>query len=350
MLLNRIDNLVRSSGFYSALLEAPEHKKLAEILAPEIRKLLLQLDTVAGAKHKVRQALGALRSFASLFHVSIGDVGVGIAAPAGMVDSGDFDRDLTDLLVLLGEAAAEKETVVALLVDELQYVKEEELGALIAGLHRVSQLNLPLVLFGAGLPQLAGLAGNAKSYAERLFVFDEIGPLARHDAVLALEEPVGLVGVSFTTAALDEIIRATEGYPYFLQEWGKHAWIQAKGSPITHEDVTAAESPAILELDRSFFRVRFDRLTPTERDYLRAMAELGPRPQRSGDIAAILDRPVEQVAPTRARVILKGMAYAPAHGDTAFTVPKFDEYMKRAIPEFSPRPPRKRRPNMPADA
>ena len=278
-----------------------------------------------------------------MFKVNIGDFGVGITAPAGTADSGDLDRDIIDLLVVVGEAAAEKQTVVALLIDELQYVSEADLGALIAGFHRVSQLNLPLVLFGAGLPQLTGLAGNAKSYAERLFVFDEIGPLLRQDATKALEEPVERMNVKFTSDALDRIIEATEGYPYFLQEWGKHAWIQASHSPITVADVIAAEPNAIAELDRSFFRVRFDRLTGGEREYLRAMAELGPRSHRSGDIATMMGQPVQQVAPTRARVIKKGMAYAPGHGDTAFTVPKFDEYMRRAIPDFTPKPARKKK-------
>jgi hypothetical protein len=343
VLLNRIDKIARDYGFYSALLEAPEGKRLAEILAPEMRRLLLQLDTLEGAKEKVKRGLGALRAFASAFQVTIGDVGFGISAPAGIADSGNFSRDLTDMLVVLGEAAVDKNSLVAILIDELQYVSEDDLGSLIAALHRVSQLNLPLVLFGVGLPQLAGLLGEAKSYAERLFVVSEIGPLKREDAIKALEDPVERVGVRFTPDALEEVLRATAGYPYFLQEWGKHAWIKAQTSPIGADDVIAATPDAIQELDKSFFRIRFDRLTPTERDYLRAMAELGPQPHRSGDIALAMGRPVEQVAPIRAKVIIKGMAYAPAHGDTAFTVPMFDEYMRRVIPIFSPRPPRSRK-------
>lgn len=341
VLLNRVDGLARSLGCYSAMIEAPENKRLAELLAPELRRLLLQMDLLQGAKEKLWRALAGVRNFAKAFNVHIGDVGVGITLAAGIADTGDIDRDLTELLVLVGEAAAERSTVVALMIDELQYVQQAELGAFIAGLHRVSQLNLPLVLFGAGLPQLVALAGNAKSYAKRL-LFDEVGPLERRDAIRALEEPVEKVGAKFTPDALDEIVRATNGYPYFIQEWGKHAWIAASTPLISREDAIAAGKPAVAELDRSFFRVRFDRLTPTERDYLRAMAELGPMAHRSGDIAALLGRPVEQVAPVRARVITKGMAYAPAHGDTAFTVPMFDQFMKRAMPVFQPRPPRRR--------
>lgn len=347
VLLNRIDKMARDKGYHSVILEAPENKTLVEILAPELRRLLLQLDMMEGAKDIGKRALGALRSFAGAFKISIGDVGIGVHSAPGVADSGDLSRDLSDMLVLTGEAAVEKNSLIAILIDEMQYLTASDLGCLIAALHRVSQRNLPVVLFGAGLPQLAGTMGNAKSYAERLFVFNQIGPLKGEDAIKALEGPVERVGVKFAPDALSEIVRATEGYPYFLQEWGKHAWIKAKASPISKEDAIAAGPEAIEELDRSFFKFRFDRLTPSEREYLRAMAELGPQPHRSGDIAQTLNRPVEQVAPIRAKVILKGMAYAPAHGDTGFTVPMFDGYMKRAMPNFVPRPPRSRKQSAP---
>ena len=203
-----------------------------------------------------------------------------------MADSGSLDRDLTDMLVLLGEAAAEKRTVIAILIDELQYVREAELGALIAGLHRVAQRNLPVVLFGAGLPQLAGLMGNAKSYSERLFLFKEIGPLDTPDALKALVDPIRRMNVDITSEALEEIVAATDGYPYFLQEWGKHAWRLARRSPISGEGRARGIRPrGSRNWDSSFFRVRFDRLTPMEKSYLRAMAELGPGAHRSGDVA-----------------------------------------------------------------
>lgn len=343
VLLNRIQALAEKNGYRSALLEAPEGKRLAELLAPPLRQLLLQLDVVEGAKNKLRSALAALRSFASTFQVTIGDIGIGIKPQAGLADSGMLENDTTDLLVAVAEAAAERNTSIALLIDELQYVVEPELAALLAALHRIGQRNLPLVMFGAGLPQLIGLTGKAKSYAERLFTFQEIGALQRADAIEALRSPIEREGASIETVALDEVIRDTEGYPFFLQEWGSHAWNIADSSPITLSHVRAAKRVAIDELDRGFFRVRFDRLTPSEKDYLRAMAELGRGPHRSGDIAAKLGRPVEQVAPIRAKVITKGMAYAPSHGDTAFTVPMFDEFMKRVMPEFSPRTPRKRK-------
>jgi hypothetical protein len=330
-------------GYRSSILEAPEEHHLAEMLVPALRRLLLQLDLGEGLKNKVREALGALRSFAAAFHVTIGDVGVGVTERRGVADSGTLDSDVTDLLVAVGEAAGERGTAVALLVDELQYVEEAELAAFLAGLHRVGQLNLPLVVFGAGLPQLVGLTGKAKSYAERLFEFREIGPLENEDARAALREPIQREGARIDEAALNELVAATEGYPYFLQEWGSHTWNRAAQSPILVEDVRGATDETIFALDQGFFRVRFDRSTPAEKDYLRAMAELGRGPHRSGDIATKLGRSVEQVAPTRASVIEKGMAYAPAHGDTAFTVPMFDDFMRRVMPDFAPRAPRKRK-------
>jgi AAA ATPase domain len=345
VLLNRIQGMADEAGFESVMLEAPEERPLPQILVPALRRVLLRLDLGEGVKSKLREALAALRSFAATFDVKIGDVGVGVKERPGVADSGALDSDVADLLVAVGEAAAERHTAVALIVDELQYVDETELAALLSGLHRVGQKNLPFVLFGAGLPQLVGLTGKAKSYAERLFEFKEIGALEDRDARSAVREPIQREGAAIDDAALDQLARATEGYPYFLQEWGAHAWNRAPRSPIGVEDVVGASDETIAALDQGFFRVRFDRLTPAEKDYLRAMAELGRGPHRSGDIAAALNRSVEQVAPTRASAIAKGMVYAPAHGDTAFTVPMFDAFMRRVMPDFSPRPPRKRTKN-----
>jgi Cdc6-like AAA superfamily ATPase len=336
VLLNRMQRMAEERGFQTALIEAPEGRSLAELLAPPLRQILLRLDLTQNTKEKLRKARTALQSFASTFKVNIGEIGIEVSAPSGTADSGVLERDITDLLVAVGEAAAESSAAVAIFIDELQYVSVEELGALFAGIHRVGQLNLPLVLMGAGLPQLAGLSGEAKSYAERLFAFQNIGPLSESDAKNALREPIEREGASVDEEALVEMVKATEGYPYFLQEWGLHTWNQAETSEFTKDDVSRAEKMAIAALDESFFRVRFDRLTKGEKEYLRAMSELGKGPHRSGDIAEKLGRPVQQVAPVRAKIISKGMIFAPGHGDTAFTVPKFDEYMRRVMPEFIP--------------
>jgi hypothetical protein len=217
-------------------------------------------------------------------------------------------------------------------VDELQYVKEEELAALITALHRTAQRSLPVVLVGAGLPQLPGRMGRAKSYAERLFAFPQVGALSAEAGSIAIVKPARDQGVEVNNDALQRIIQETRGYPYFLQEWGKHAWDAAEASPITLRDVAAASPTAIAALDESFFRVRFDRLIPLEKRYLRAMAELGSGPHRSGDISDQLNREVTSLGPTPSQLIAKGMIWSPGHGDTAFTVPLFDEFMKRIMP------------------
>lgn len=284
---------------------------------------------------KAKRGLRVLKSFFNGIKLKYQDIeiGIDIDPEAGAADSGDLEADLSALFLALGEAAADRGTAVALIVDELQYLSEEELSALIMAMHQISQRQLPVVLIGAGLPQLVALAGRAKSYAERLFQFPELGPLQPEYAAAALQEPVTEQNVRFTDEALQEIIRQTEGYPYFLQERGYQAWNLASQSPIGVDTIRQATDESIKRLDTNFFRVRFDRLTPREKEYLRALAELGEGPHRSGDVADQLDVKVQSVAPVRNSLIKKGMIYNPAHGDTAFTVPLFGDFMKRIMPD-----------------
>lgn len=315
--------------------EAPENRSLPSIIAPQLRLALLQLSLIGSAKDKAKRALRALAGFAKGLKLKYNDIEVGfdVDPEPGLADNGDLEGDLTALLEEVGRAAQSGATAVVLFLDELQYVERSQFAALISALHRTSQARLPITIVGAGLPQLRGLAGEAKSYAERLFDFPMIGPLNDSEAILAIQKPANDEGVEFTPEALAEILRQTSGYPYFLQEWGKHSWEVADESPITLENVKTASVQAIAALDESFFRVRFDRLTPTEKRYLRAMAELGPEPlHRSGDIASCMGKTVSTLAPLRQNLILKGMIWSPSHGDTAFTVPLFDDFMKRIMP------------------
>ena len=334
VLLNRIARDAEDSGFVTVRLEAPEDRPLPDLLAAPLRAALVKMDRLAAAGDAAKRALRALAGFARAMKVSYQgfEVSVDLGSEQGLADSGILDQDLGDLLCAAGTAAAEQRTALVLFVDELQYVEEHHLGALIAALHRAAQRELPVTLLGAGLPQLVARTGAAKSYAERLFSFAEIGPLDTAATATAIEAPANRLSVEYTTAALDAIARHTQRYPYFLQEWGKSCWDRADDSPITAKDVAAATRQAVAELDDGFFRVRFDRLTPSERDYLRAMATLGGGPHRSGAVARVLGRKVRSVAPVRARLIAKGMIYSPAHGDTAFTVPLFDGYLKRVMP------------------
>ncbi len=335
VLLNKIRELADQSGYKSVFIEAHESKPLAALLLPPLRQLLISLDRMASVSEKAKRGLRVLKSFFNGVKLKYRDIeiGIDIDAEPGIADSGDLEADLSAVFLALGEAAADRGTPIALIVDEMQYLDEEELSALIMAMHQLSQRQLPVVLIGAGLPQLVALAGRAKSYAERLFQFPEVGALQDADAAAALQEPVREQHVQFTEKALREIIRQTQGYPYFLQEWGYQAWNLAAKSPIEIDVVKQATHESIKRLDANFFRVRFDRLTPREKDYLRALAELGEGAQRSGDIADRLGVKVQSVAPVRNGLIKKGMIYSPAHGDTAFTVPLFGEFMKRIMPQ-----------------
>jgi hypothetical protein len=334
VLLDQMRNDAEAGGIHTIRIEAPESRSLPAILAPQLRLALLRLSKVDKAKKLAIRALRGLAGFAKALKVKFNDIEVGFDydPEPGLADNGDLELDLAMLLEAVGKAAQQAGTALVIFIDELQYVKEIELAALITALHRCVQQKLPVCVVGAGLPQLRGRAGNAKSYAERLFDYPEIGPLPHLAAKQALEKPAADLGVRFNSDAVDAIIGRTQGYPYFLQEWGKHSWSVAKASPITLDDVKAASTQAIAELDESFFRVRFDRLTPSEKTYLRAMAELGPGPHRSGEIADMLKRTVTSFGPTRSTLINKGMIWSPSHGDTAFTVPLFDGFMKRIMP------------------
>lgn len=334
VLLDRMREDAEATGFQTVRIEAPENRSLPALLAPQLRVALLRLSRNEKAKNLASRALRGLAGFAKALKVKYQDIEVGfdLDPEPGLADNGDLEHDLQALFEVVGNAAQRAGTALVLFIDELQYVEEEQLAALITAMHRCAQRRLPVVLVGAGLPQLRGQMGRAKSYAERLFDFPEIGPLPAADAKTAIGKPAKVQGVKINEDALQNIINRTHGYPYFLQEWGKHAWDTAAKSPITRADTDVASRAAIAALDESFFRVRFDRLTPMEKKYLRAMAELGPGPHRSGDIAEQLDRKVTSLGPTRNQLIAKGMIWSPAHGDTAFTVPLFDEFMRRIMP------------------
>lgn len=334
VLLDRMRDDVEGAGVYTLRIEAPEGRSLPALLAPQLRQALLRLSRQQAAKALAQRGLRALAGFAKSLKLKYDDIEVGLDfdPEPGLADNGDLEHDLQALLETVGAAAKSAGTALVMFVDELQYVKEDELGALITALHRCGQRRLPVSLVGAGLPQLPGRMGRAKSYAERLFDFPRVGPLNAAAARIAIAKPAKDLGVDITDTAVAAIVSKTQGYPYFLQEWGKHAWDHAISSPIREQDVEAASVTAIAALDDSFFRVRFDRLTPSEKRYLRAMAELGPGPHRSGDIAEELQRKVTSLGPTRSQLIDKGMVWSPSHGDTAFSVPLFDEFMKRIMP------------------
>lgn len=343
VLLNRIEQLASEREFLTVVLEAPEDKRMAELLVPPLRALLVGLSRSQQAKDIARRGLSVLRAFASAFKVKVGDVEFGVEPASGTADSGSLEHDLPELLLAVAAAAKTTHRGLAIIVDEVQYLAPADLGALIVSLHKGDQRGLPLTFFGAGLPQIAALAGDAKSYAERLFEYPEVGKLGYDAARSAIRTPVRREGAEITDEALQIIVDETEGYPYFLQEWGSQAWNAASASPITGSDATRATTMALNRLDQGFFRVRLDRLTPRERDYVRAMAELGPGPHRSGKIAKLLGIQVTTAGPLRGGLIKKGMIYSQQHGETAFTVPMFDEFMRRTMPGWRPALQRRKR-------
>ncbi|MDH3668476.1 MAG: ATP-binding protein [Paracoccaceae bacterium] len=332
VLLNKIEQAAEHHNHLTSFIEAPEDNALADLLYPRIHQVLRRLSSVEAARSTAYRAMRALRAFAGAFRITMGDFSISVDPEDGTADSGNLEYDLTDLFLRVGEAARDARRGWILLIDEVQYLSEDELSALIVAIHRVSQKQLPILFFGAGLPQIAALSGNAKSYAERLFTFPTIGPLDRDAATAAIKRPIEAEGERIAKNALNLIIDRTKGYPYFLQEWGYQAWNAAKASPIKVADVEEAAKAALRRLDEGFFRVRFDRLTPKERDYVLAMAKLGAGPYRSAEVAEALGETVQALGPRRAKIIHKGMIYSPSHGDIDFTVPMFDDFLRRTVP------------------
>jgi hypothetical protein len=311
--------------------EAHDGAQLKQLLVPVLRRLLLRLDRTQNTIETVKRGIRVLRSFVGNITISAGgtDLTLGVDPETGYADSGNLEDDLRDVLLATGEAARDAGKPVAILIDELQYLSKSDLGALIRGMHAINQAGLPLVLFGAGLPQLTGQAGDAKSYAERLFDFPRLNALQEPDAWKAIRDPVEDEGAHISDEALQEIYLRTRGYPYFLQEWGYSVWNIAQGDTISLQDARDATTESIRKLDQSFFRVRFDRTTPAEREYLRRLADLGEGSHRSGDVASAMGRSATSLGPIRDNLIKKGMLFSPVFGHIAFTVPLFDEFMRR---------------------
>jgi hypothetical protein len=329
VLLNEIEEIGRSAGFLTAKIEAPEGGALAKLLMPQMTKVMRSLSGVERAKQIAQRGLGGLRNFASAFDLEIGGVGISIEPEPGLADSGDLGLDLPDLFEEIGRAAKAGEKGWLLLIDEVQYLSESDLSALIVALHHISQKRLPVLFFGAGLPLVAKLAGDAKSYAERLFTYPPIGALGEDAARDAIAKPIREEEAEITDDALDLMVSGTQGYPFFLQEWGAQVWDLAEGPKIGRQDAEAAQDITVATLDQGFFKVRSDRLTRKESEFVLAMARLGDGPYPIGDIANALGKTTQALGPIRASIIRKGMIYGTEHGMLDFTVPLYAEHIRR---------------------
>ena len=333
VLLNEVARMAESGGVvYPIYLEATEDRGLAEMLASPLRIALLKLDRIAKTKELVRRGMTGLRNFLGTVKVSYGDFGVELDPLLGLSDSGDMEADLTDLFRAVAEAAADNGKGIVLLIDEVQYLSEKELGALVMAMHRLQQLSLPMAMIGAGLPTLPGLTGNAKSYAERLFVFPEIGALSRENSIRAIRVPLAEAKVRIEDDAAEYVFARSGGYPYFIQEWGFQLWNFVQEEPITLADARCVDVAVSEKLDRSFFRVRVERLTSAERSMLAALAEMEGSEYRLQDVADRMKMNVRALSPRRSSLVGKGMIYSPRTGTVAFTVPLFAEYLKRTMP------------------
>ncbi len=329
VLLNEIGRIAEGQGYFISKIEAPEHQSLARLLYPEMRKVLRALSTIEAARQLAMRGLKGLRGFASIFKIEVAGAEIGIEPEPGLADSGDLQFDLPDLFTALGKAAQAGNKGWVLLIDEVQYLSEPDLSALIVAIHRMSQEGLPVIMVGAGLPQIARLAGEAKSYAERLFLFPGVDALDKASAGQAVEKPIVDEDATISPDALAEIVTRTQGYPFFLQEWSSKAWDNADGPEITKQDVDNAYTETIASLDDGFFRVRLDRLTPKETEFVKVMATLGDGPYAMNDIAKILGKKLSSLGPVRANTISKGMIYSTEHGFLDFSVPLFAEFMRR---------------------
>lgn len=343
VLLCRLEQMARRKGFLTIFTEAGENDRVGEFLIQGLRKILLDLNLSAKAKDKIRKALIALRNFAGTLSLKIGDIGIGSEPIPGLADSGSLECDLTELLLLVAEAAQTQKRAIAIFIDEIQYFAKDEFSALIMAFHRIQQRALPMVLVGAGLPQLPALAGDLKSYSERLFSFPQIGALSRKDAQDAVVLPIKQAGEKIDPAAVSRIFEKTQGYPYFIQEWGYHAWLKTPdGKVISRSIVDAVNKDVLQRLDESFFHVRYDRLTQGEKVFLRYMAEVSRgAPLRMEDIVSVSKGKSGALAQVKKKLEDKGAIYAPRYGVFDFTVPLFGDFMKRTMP--FPKPVSRRR-------
>lgn len=329
VLLSEIGRNAEQEGMLVSRVESPEVESLARLIFPEMRKVMRSLSGVEAAKHLATRGLKGLRNFASMFKIEMGGFEVGVEPEPGLAETGDLQYDLPDLFTLIGKAAQAAGRGWLLLIDEVQYLSEADLSALIVALHRISQDNLPVVMIGAGLPQIARLAGEAKSYSERLFQYPAVGPLDSASARQAVEKPVLEEEASITSEALQVIVERTKGYPFFIQEWASVAWNNSEGPEITFDDVDHAYPETLARLDEGFFKVRIDRLTKAELQFVKAMAQIGDGPYAMADIAKSMSRSQKSLGPARASIISKGMIFSSDHGYLDFSVPLFAEFIRR---------------------
>ena len=333
VLLNTIESAAENRGIVNEYIEATEDSFFRKRLSAAIAKLISQLSVTESAKAVVQRGLELLRAFRISYGLEDNEISVDMSGRPLEV-TGIYEDDLTSIFVHLGRAAKNAEAQVCLLIDEMQYLSNEDIAALIGAIHRCNQLRLPVVMFCAGLPKLKKMVGDAKSYSERLFAFEQIGALDAFSAIQAITGPAADYGVEYDSKAIDEITRVTEMYPYFLQELCSTVWMKTEGAVITEGDVYAATDDFYNHLDKGFFSVRYERCSNSERDFITAMVKCGELPCAISNVADIMGKTVKSISPTRGKLINKGLIYSTGHAEIDFTVPQFDGFIIRNNPEL----------------
>jgi AAA ATPase domain len=336
VLLQEFARVAAKRGFTHEHVEVYEGGQLPLQLALALRKALFKLGGKKKAKGVNRRALGVLKAFA-LTLPGGASLLADVEAVPGVADSGDLGSDLRALFEEVGRAAEAHGTGIFLTIDDMHLLSQAALEGLFVGLHGVHRLGLPFSVAAAGLPSLPAVSGDARAYAERIFRFRPIGPLNSDETSAAVLLPAAAEGVSWKGAAVSRLYEVTQGYPYFIQEFAKQAWdVAEEGSDVIRlGDVERSIPLATAELDEGFFQVRTAKTTDPERAYLRAMAELGPGTVRSADVATLLRKKTTQVAPVRDTLMKKAICFSPRFNELAFTVPMFDQFMRRWIPSLS---------------
>lgn len=334
VLLTEIENIAMENNIYYEHIEAMENGSFMSSISLYVSKILRKMSVKEKAKQYIDLAKSVAMSF-QFFYNKEGETSIGInpemLKAAGIADTGDLQNDLTELLVHLGKVGQKINTGAVIFIDEVQYLKDAEFEALMAAIHRCNQLGLPLALIAAGLPKIAKIAGDIKSYAERLFKFIPVDKLQENDAKLALTRPASTLGVQYTDEALTEILQQTDCYPYFLQEYGQQAWkyVDKATKTLSYEAACAAHNDFINALDEGFFKVRHDRASEKELEFMRAMVQCSELPCQTKQVAQLMHSSYNRIAPIRAQLIHKGFIYATSRGEISFTVPQFDKYLKR---------------------
>ncbi len=328
VLINRLQRSAEERGIFCKHIEVEERKDFISQIASCAQGFLRKISTRENLKYLIQKPLDAIKALVISFDPENSTFSLSMQEQE-LYRSTNLTQSLTDVFTALGEAAYEAETPICFFIDEIQYMKKQELGALIAAIHRSNQLGYPIMIVGAGLPKIYKMLSEEKSYSERLFMYKEIGSLSEEQAEKAITEPVRKLGAEYDEAAVKRIFGTTRGYPFFIQQLCQIVYENAEGSVITEEDVLRAEPEFYRVLDNGFFKVRYERCSDADKKFIFSMVRCGELPCTISNVAKNLHKRVSAISTMRAQLISKGIIYSEKHGELDFTVPEFDGFIRR---------------------